>query len=352
VIVAIWYAIIAFTISMYVVLDGRNFGVGILIWIVAREPLQRRQVVEAIGPLWLWHEVWLIAFGGTLFVAFPHLLASAFPGYYLALFLILWCTILRGISLEVGGHLDDHLWQSFWDAVLFVSSALLAILFGAALGNVMRGVPLGVDGTFHMPFFTDFRPRGHVGLLDGYTLSVALFASLVLTAHGATYLMHRTEGPVCDRSARLARGLWLGSVPGFAAISGLTWRLRPELFTGLSSRPLAWIGASFSFGGAVALGRALYRKAEHRNEKLALLGSSILISGILGTGAAALYPVVLFSTLDPAVAVTAQSVAAPHDGLVAAACWWPVAAVLAFVYFFFVLRFYKGKVHRTQDDHA
>src|SRR5262245_42298381 len=156
-----WYIVVSFMLIAYVALDGRNFGAGMLHWSVARTPEERRQVVAAIGPLWSWHEVWLVAFGGTLVAVFPRLMGSAFAGYYLALFLILWCLILRGVSLEVGGHIDDRLWQGFWDFVFVLSSLLLAILFGAAAGNVARGVPLDAQGRFSMAFFTDFRAKGH-----------------------------------------------------------------------------------------------------------------------------------------------------------------------------------------------
>ena len=146
----------SFMLVTYVVLDGRNFGAGMLHWLVARTPAERRQVIAAIGPLWSWHEVWLVGFGGTLFAVFPRVLASAFAGYYLALFLILWCLILRGISIEFGGHINDRLWQGFWDFVFVISSLLLAVLFGAAGGNLARGVPLDDHGNFAMAFFTDF----------------------------------------------------------------------------------------------------------------------------------------------------------------------------------------------------
>ena len=206
--IATWYALVGFMLILYVALDGRNFGAGMLHWLVARTPQERRQVIAAIGPLWSWHEVWLVGFGGTTLAVFPRLLASAFAGYYLALFLILWCLILRGISLEVGGHIDDRMWQGFWDFVFVVANTLLAILFGAAAGNLAHGVPLDANGTFSMAFFTDFTPRGYVGLLDWYTVSIALFAAVILAAHGATYLTLKTEGPVHDRSGRYARVLW------------------------------------------------------------------------------------------------------------------------------------------------
>src|SRR6266536_421859 len=206
--IAIWYGIVSFMLIVYVALDGRNFGAGMLQWVVAKTPEERRQVIAALGPLWSWHEVWLVGFGGTLLAVFPRLMASAFAGYYLALFLILWGLILRGISIEVGGHINDPLWQGFWDFVFVFASFLLAILFGAAAGNLVRGVPLDADGNFSMAFFTDFRVRGYVGLLDWYTVSVAIFAAVILVAHGATYLTLKTEGPVHDRSGKYAQYLW------------------------------------------------------------------------------------------------------------------------------------------------
>src|SRR5262249_41728085 len=154
---------------------------------VARTPEERRQVVAAIGPLWVWHEVWIVGFGGTLFVAFPKLLAASFSGYYLALFLVLWCFAFRGGALEAGGHIPDTMWRQFWAVVFTASNYLLAILFGAALGNLSRGVPIKDDGLFSMAFFTNFSPfgdpPGHVGLLDWYTVSMGVVVLIVLGAH-------------------------------------------------------------------------------------------------------------------------------------------------------------------------
>ncbi len=199
-------------------------------------------MVAAIGPLWSWHEVWLVGFGGTLLAVFPRLMASAFAGYYLALFLILWNLILRGISLEVGGHINDRLWQGFWDFVFVFSNFLLAILFGAAAGNVARGVPLDADGNFSMPFFTNFSVRGRVGLLDWYTISIAIFAATILAAHGATYLTLKTEGPVHDRSSKYAKYLWAATVPLFLAISVESQVVRPNVVGHAIHNQFCWLG--------------------------------------------------------------------------------------------------------------
>ena len=160
--------------------------------------------------------MWLVGFGGTLLAVFPRLMASAFAGYYLALFLILWCLILRGISLEVGGHINDRLWQGFWDFV-FVFASFFWRSFSAQRRATWRAAFRSMpDGNFSMAFFTDFNVRGNVGLLDWYTVSIAIFAAVVLAAHGATYLTLKTEGPVHDRSATWAKYLWMAAAPLFS----------------------------------------------------------------------------------------------------------------------------------------
>jgi cytochrome d ubiquinol oxidase subunit II len=344
--IALWYGILAFMLTTYIVLDGRNFGAGILHWIVAKNQAERRQVIAAIGPLWSWHEVWLVGTGGVMVMAFPRLMAAAFSGYYLALFLILWCVLLRGVSIEVGGHMNDRLWQSFWDAMFVLSNVLLAVLFGAASGNVVRGVPLNGDGTFYLAFFTNWRVHGSVGLLDWYTLSMALFGVLLLTAHGATYLTMRTEGAVHDRAAAIARRLWIAAIPSFLLITLFTWQVRPELLQGMAFRPLAWLTLAVCAASVTALVFGIRTK----HEQLALTGSTFLLFGLLMTGAAALFPTLLFSTINPADRLTASDCAAPDQSLWIATVWWFPALVLAVTYLVIIRRHYSGKVNVTKDN--
>jgi cytochrome d ubiquinol oxidase subunit II len=344
--IAAWYSIVGLMLIVYVVLDGRNFGAGMLHWLVARTPEERRQVIAAIGPLWTWHEVWLVGFGGTLLAVFPKLLASAFAGYYLALFLILWCLILRGISLEVGGHINDRMWQRFWDFVFVLANALLAILFGAAAGNLARGVPLDSTGTFTMAFFTDFTPYGSVGLLDWYTTSIAVFAAIVLAAHGATYLSLKTEGVVSERSARYSKVLWPAVVPLLLVISIESAAVRPDLLEHATHNPFWWLGLLLICTAAVALISGLATQREVR----AFVASNLLLSGLLATGAAAIFPVVLHSTLEPENSLSAYDVAAGPRSLEYAAVWWPIGFALAAGYFVFVSRQYSGKVSVQPDN--
>ena len=152
-------------------------------------------MIAAIGPLWSWHEVWLVGFGGTLFAVFPRLLASAFAGYYLALFLILWSLILRGISSKLAAISTIACGKD--SGISFSRFPIFSWRFFLVLRRAtwQRGVPLDAQGNFSMAFFTNFRVRGYVGLLDWYTVSIAIFAAVILAAHGATYLTLKTEGP-------------------------------------------------------------------------------------------------------------------------------------------------------------
>ncbi len=320
--IATWYGIVSLMLIVYVALDGRNFGAGMLHWFVARTPEERRQVVAAIGPLWSWHEVWLVGFGGTLVAVFPRLMASAFAGYYLALFLILWCLILRGISLEVGGHINDRL-----------------------AGNLVRGVPLDANGNFSMAFFSNFNVRGYVGLLDWYTVSIALFSAVILAAHGATYLTLKTEGPVHDRSTMWGKYLWAAVALLFLAISVESWVVRPDLPGHAIHHPVCWLGLFVAIVSTIMLVSGL---STHR-EVRAFLGSNGLLVGLLATGAGAIFPVMLYSTLAPENSLTAYAVAANPRALHIASIWWPMGFVLATTYFVFISLRYAGKVRLKRD---
>src|SRR5881397_2255865 len=144
----IWFCLVAVMIAMYVVLDGFDIGAGIIHLLAAKSDSERRKILRSIGPVWDGNEVWLLAAGGTLYFAFPQLYATAFSGFYIPLMMVLWLLILRAMGIEFRAHIDDPVWQSFFDVVFCVSSALLAVFFGAALGNVIRGVPIGSDGYF------------------------------------------------------------------------------------------------------------------------------------------------------------------------------------------------------------
>jgi len=343
--IEIWYAILSFMLVMFVVLEGFDIGAGLLQFVVGKSEAERRMVIAAIGPLWSWHEVWLVGFGGVLFVSFPTILAVSFAGFYLALFLLLWALVLRGVSIEVSGHIADPLWRTAWHSIFLASNILLAILIGVALGNVVRGVPLGASGKFTLAFFTNFSPRGDVGILDWFTISVAVFILVTFAAHGANALVLKTEGSVHDRSLRIARFLWKAVLALLAVVTIESWQVRPELFSGMTHKPLAWLGLIGVIGGMSAVFTGLQRKRELRT----VIGSSAFIAGLMIAGAASVFPIMLHSTLASENSLSAYDNAAAGHGLAVALVWWPVSLVFAVGYFLFIYRYYTGKVKSTDD---
>src|SRR6266403_2242226 len=204
----LWFCLIATMLIVYVLLDGFDLGTGAIHLLVAKTDEERRQVLASVGPVWDGNEVWLIAAGGTLFFGFPALYASGFSGFYLPLMIVLWLLILRGISIEFRNHIISRVWDPLWDFLFSASSLLLAVFFGAALANVVRGVPLDASGYFFEPLWTNFQLGDDVGILDWYTILVGVFALVVLVMHGALWVRMKTGGPVSERAAALARRVW------------------------------------------------------------------------------------------------------------------------------------------------
>ena len=341
----VWFWIVSGMVAIYAVMDGFDFGAGALHLFVARTDAERRQVLAAIGPLWDANEVWLLAAGGALFVAFPAVLAAGFSGFYLAMFLVLWTLIGRGIAIEFRSHVDDVLWRAFWDAIFSGASVLMPVLLGAALGNVLRGVPLGADHTFELSLFTTFHPGNPVGILDWYTTLVGVFALVALSAHGAVFLAWKTRGPVHARSHQAAVPLWIGVGILWIAVTMATRRVAPEVFAGLA-RPVA-IGCLLLVGAGVAGVVVGLRRKAHL---VAFVGSAAFLLGLLATAAASTYPVLLRSTLDPAYSLTAANAASSPASLRLALGWWVVGIPLVIGYFAFLFYRHAGPV--AEHDHT
>ena len=337
---ALWFTIVAGMLAVYVMLDGFDFGAGLLHLIVARNDAERRTILAAIGPVWNGNEVWLIAGGGALFMAFPAAYAVGFSGFYLPLMLLLWVFILRGLSIELRGHVTNPLWAAFWDATFAIGSALIALVLGAALGNVVRGVPLDGTGTFHIPLFDSFWPSTRSGVLDAYTVLVGVFTVLALGGHGGLYLAMKTEGPVHARSLRAARWLWTTSGLLFPLVTWATVQVAPDLFVAAGQRPLVWFLAVLLVGAATILAVGLVTG----RSGLAFIGSAGTHFTLLGTAAAARWPVLLRSNLGPSLSLDAFAAATPHHGLRVALTWTLLGLPLACGYVVFLARIFRGKV--------
>ena len=337
--VELWFAIAAAMLIAYVVLDGFDFGAGALHLIVAKTNEERRRVLGAICPFWDGTEVWLLASGGALFAAFPKVLASGLSGFYFAIFLVLWALILRGIAIEFRSHVTAPLWRAFWDVVFALASASLAILFGAALGNLVRGLPLDGQGWFSLPLFTDFTPRDPVGILDWYTVLTGVFALVALTAHGAAFLSWKTDGLLQQRARRTASFGFIAVAVFWPIVTIATRIAAPDFFAVFPSRPVAWVGALAAIAGLSVASFANRRGQDRR----AFLGSCSFLSGLMVATAACSFPALLRSSSDPALAITAYAAANDSHGLATAFSWWLVGFPLAIGYFVVVFRMHRGK---------
>jgi len=333
----VWFWLVAILVAGYVLLDGFDLGAGALHLFLAKTDDERAQILSSIGPFWDGNEVWLLAGGGTLYFAFPALYASAFSGFYLPLMVVLWLLILRGIAIESRHLLHNAVWLPFWDTVFCGASALLAIFLGAALGNVVRGVPLDKDGSFFLPFWTDFQVSANPGILDWYTILVAVLALTTLLQHGALWIAYRTHEPIESRARAAARKLWFAVVALTPLVTVASVTVRPGLFNNFSSYP---IGLLFPFLALAGLAHTYRAKSPITG----FLGSCAFITGMLTSVVFSVYPSVLPALDNPGL--TVHNAAAPLYGLQIGLVWWIPAFLLACGYSAFVYRRFSGKVDK------
>jgi cytochrome d ubiquinol oxidase subunit II len=343
-----WFIIIALMLTVYVVLDGFDFGAGILHLFVAKTDSERRTVFASIGPVWDGNEVWLIASGGVLVYAFPRAYSAGFSGFYLPLMMALWLLIMRGLSIEFRSQEENPLWRSFWDGMFALSSVLMAIVLGAALGNVIRGVPLDETGFFAGPLFTNFLPGRSPGVLDWYTVLIGVFTLVTLAAHSALYLTWKTTGSVHDRSRLHARPLWSAVVVLGLAATAATALVRPQLYANLLARPWSWPLLALILASLVMVFIALRRE----QELTAFLASAGFLAGMLAATAAGVYPEILISTLDARYNLNIHNAAAGPMSLRIGLVWWGLAILLAIGYFVYLFRSFRGKVTAGSEGYG
>jgi cytochrome bd ubiquinol oxidase subunit II len=336
----LWFILVALTITAYVILDGFDLGAGILHLAIARTDEERRTVIRTIGPVWDGNEVFLIAGGGTLFFAFPALYASSFSGFYLPLCIVLWLLIGRAIGIEFRHHLDSKVWTDFFDGCFCISSALLAIFFGAALGNVVRGVAIDKNGVFFAPLWTSWRPDADPGILDWYSVIAGLVALIALAVHGALFIAVKTEGQLNQRARRFVRFLWpLLIVITVLSLLG-TVHVRPEVLDNFRAHPAGLLIPFLVIGGLTGM-LAFSRKGDDRK---AFASSCLYLAAMLVGAAFGLYPNVLPARNDPANSLTIYNTASGSHGLTYGLVWWGIGMALAVTYFVIVYRMFRGKV--------
>jgi cytochrome bd ubiquinol oxidase subunit II len=338
----VWFILVALMLTAYVVLDGFDLGAGVISPFVARGYEERSIVLRTIGPVWDGNEVWLLASGGALYFAFPLLYASGFSGFYLPLMIVLWLLMLRGIGIELRSHVRDPLWWSGFDFLFFISSLLLAVFFGAAIGNVMRGVPLDRDGYFFEALWTDFRLGQNPGILDWYTTMTGLLALVALSVHGAHYVAAKTEGAINSRSRRASAFGWPVLVGlTIAGVIG-TVSARPDVLQNFRRHPWGWIIPVVVAIGLIAMRVFLSRG----HDCAAFLSSTAYLAAMLGGVAFASYPILLHATTDASYSLTIYNARTGDYSLRVGLIWWIAGILMAIGYFAFVYTAFRGKVLR------
>ncbi|MSZ76947.1 MAG: cytochrome d ubiquinol oxidase subunit II, partial [Actinobacteria bacterium] len=285
----VWFILIAVLWIGYFCLEGFDFGVGMLLPVLARDDTERRVMINTVGPVWDGNEVWLLVAGGATFAAFPEWYATLFSGFYLPLLLILVALIVRGLAFEYRSKRDDDTWRRRWDTAIFVGSAVPALLWGVAFANILRGVPIDGDLEYVGGFFN---------LLNPYALVGGLTTLLLFLTHGAVFISLKTDGPIRHRARALA--LRLGSAAAVSAVAFLTWS---QVLSGDLASALAFVlAAAALLGGlaAVASGREGWGFAG----TFAAIG--LAVAGLF----LALFPDVMVSSLASGTTLTTTNAAA------------------------------------------
>ena len=344
----VWYLLVAIMITGYVIFDGFDLGAGVLHLFLARSEPERRLLIRTIGPVWDGNEVWLLAGGGTLYFAFPLLYASGFSGFYLPLMMVLWLLILRGIGIELRMHIDSPVWRGLFDGFFGIASLLLAIFYGAALGNVIRGVPLQPDRYFFLPLWTDWNVGPQPGILDWYTVMAGVVALVALTLHGALYVALKTTADMNLRATAAAKLLWPFLVLLTVASLFATLVIRPSLLDNYRAGPVLYLIPLLVAASLVNI----WRSIRNRNERAAFLSSCAYLIFMLVGAAVAVYPNLLTSTTDPTRNITVYNAHSGEHSLAIGLIWWLFGMAIAVAYFVFIYRMFRGKVTAAVDTHG
>lgn len=347
----LWYIILMTMLTIYVILDGYDFGAGIIHLFFAKTEKDKKAVTNAIGPFWDANEVWLIAVGGVLFFAFPTLYASSFSGFYLPLMMILWLLIFRAIGLELRGQIKNRMWEAVWDKAFGIASLLLALFFGIALGNIVRGVNLGMvtDGvSTHEPHFfflplwnSSFSPHAeHLGVIDWFTLMLGLVGVVSLAIHGANWIIFKTNSDLNPKLKKVIFNLNFVLL-ALVIISLSTWHIiDPNPFRNFMEHPWLIIFPLITFTGLFGL----FKVKSFKKDGLGFLFSTLFLLGGLASTVASIFPKVLPSTNDVNPSLTLYNVAAHNYGLSIGVYWFVIAALLVAVYMFVQYRVFRGKM--------
>jgi cytochrome d ubiquinol oxidase subunit II len=334
-----WYILIGVLLIGYAILDGFDLGVGVLYRIVAKTDRERRILLNSIGPVWDGNEVWILTGGGALFAAFPQVYATVFSGFYLALMLVLYALIFRAVSLEFRSKMQDERWRNAWDWAFSVGSFLPALLYGVAIGNVARGVPVDASMEFAGNFFT---------LLNPYALLIGLLGLAVFVTHGALYLTLKTEGVLAERAGLWAQRAWLASVVLYGLATIATVIESPHKFDNFFRYPIAWLAVLLSWAAILYTGNLALRKGQY---KRAFLSSAVAIASLMSVFGIGNFPDMLPAVNDVAHSLTIYNASSSDKTLQVMLVIALIGMPIVIAYTAYVYRVFKGKVQLSEEGY-
>ncbi len=332
-----WFLLVGVLIIGYAILDGFDLGVGILSLFV-KEEKEKRIYMNSIGPVWDGNEVWLITGGGALFAAFPIVYATVFSGFYIAFMLLLAALIFRAVSFEFRSKVDSASWKKMWDTLFGIGSLLPSILFGVAIGNILRGLPIDSQGQYIGTFF---------GLLNPYSIIVGLLSLSLFVLHGAIYLTLKTEESVRNKILSILNKTWIIFTILYAIASFYTFFEAPFLFDGILKNPLFWISFIIMLGSLILIpvfinGRQYFK---------AFISSSLLIATMIGLSAISLFPRLVPSNIGLDYSLTIYNASSSQLTLKTMLYIALIGMPIVIAYTILIYRVFKGKVELNKESY-
>lgn len=325
----IWWLLVGVLLVGFAVMDGHDMGVGTLLPFVGRDDVERRVIINTVGPHWDGNQVWFITGGGAIFAAWPLVYATAFSGFYWAMLAVLWALFFRPVGFDYRSKIDNPAWRKTWDWGLFVGGAVPPLIFGVAFGNLLQGVPFHFDDNL-LSFYTG----SFWALLNPFALLCGVVSSAMITLHGAVYLMHRTEGAIYARArtaalifgvllivAFSAAGLWIAyGIPGYAITSALDPAAASDPLAKTVVREAgAWLANYRRYPLTMLVPFAAYLGvfgalllATRGRTLAAFVASAMALAGVIGTAGVSMFPFVMPSSADPRSSLTVWDSVSSH----------------------------------------
>jgi cytochrome d ubiquinol oxidase subunit II len=333
----IWFLLVALLLAGYAVLDGFDLGVGTL-HLFTKDEEEKRVNINAIGPVWDGNEVWLLTGGGALFAAFPVVYATVFSGFYIALMLLLFALIFRAVSFEFRGKVGSKSWMKTWDTAFGIGSLLPAVLFGVAIGNILRGIPIDANGTFTGNFFR---------LLNPYSILIGILSLILFTMHGSVFMTMKSSGNQLERMKNIAPRLWMAFVALYVIVTIYSFFEAGYLFESILSNPLFWILF------IPMLAAIIYMPVALKSEKFgrAFFASAFTIVCMMGLMAVSLFPRLVPSITDPAYSLTIYNASSTERTQFTMLIIALIGMPFVIGYTIWIYRVFKGKVQIGESSY-